>query len=554
MNSLRSRLILGSALIALVPLAAAMLVLTQRLEVMVRAQAAERLEAALGGLRLQMRADADRAQRQLDILARDPQLRRLYLVRPGTSRDLDDYLAERRVLLSLDFLSVSEPGGRVVASGDGAAATPARAPGVRVEASAPILYQGERAGAVKGGLSLDAAFLARLEQSSGIELILRDPAGRPVATTLAAAESAAADQAATPAPPAPGKVRRVTLAGRSYLARDLALPVGSPPEPRITGLISTAPADRTIAAVQWTSVVLGLLGLAVAVALGVLWSSQVSRPVERLAAFSHRVAQGEWDDPLALESVRELETLVAALERMRRDLRGYRDRLVVSERQAAWSQMARMMAHEVKNPLTPIAISIADLERSFDQRRPEFPEILAQAVRTINAEVDALKRLLQEFADFARMPPPEPGPCTANQLLLDLAALYGREVAEGRLAVAAPAHELPLTADRAQLRQAMVNLIKNGLESIDGAGRVTVSASLDGDGVTFAVADNGRGLGEDARARLFTPGFTTKAEGSGLGLTIVQRIALDHRGSIAVESAPGAGTTFRLRLPRTPKA
>ena len=134
-----------------------------------------------------------------------------------------------------------------------------------------------------------------------------------------------------------------------------------------------------------------MLGLALAVLLGLLWSSQVSRPVERLAAFSQRVAQGEWDEPLTLESVRELQTLVAALDRMRGDLRAYRERLVASERQAAWSQMARIVAHEVKNPLTPIAISIADLKRSFDQQRPDFPAILEQAVRTIGDEVDALQ-------------------------------------------------------------------------------------------------------------------------------------------------------------------
>src|SRR5262249_43820248 len=156
--------------------------------------------------------------------------------------------------------------------------------------------------------------------------------------------------------------------------RDVPLSLGTDRGASILGLVSTAPVDRTIAVVQWTSLVLGALGFLIAIALGVLWSSQVSRPVERLAAFSDRVAQGEWDEPLALKSVRELETLVAALDRMRGELRGYRDRLVISERQAAWSQMAQQVAHEVRNPLTPIAISIADLKRSYDQERPEFPE------------------------------------------------------------------------------------------------------------------------------------------------------------------------------------
>lgn len=548
MRSLRSRLILGSALIALVPLAAATLLLTRRIETTVRAQAAGRLEAALGGLRTRLRADGERVAEQLGILARDRELRRLYLVRTGASRDLDDYLAERRVLLGLDVLRVADLSGQVVAPSD--EATAAQSADLRVEGSAPIFYQGERTGVVTGGLTLDAAFLARLERESGIELILRDAAGRTVAATPAVAGGAAGLAGATDA----GAVRRVSLADRSYLARDLVLPIGSARAARITGLISTAPLDRTIAAVQWTSLGLGVLGLALAVLLGLLWSSQVSRPVERLAAFSQRVAQGEWDEPLTLESVRELQTLVAALDRMRGDLSAYRERLVASERQAAWSEMARIVAHEVKNPLTPIAISIADLQRSFDQQRPEFPAILKQAVRTIGDEVEALRCMLQEFSDFARLPAPAPSPCTANDLLAGLAVLYRREVSEGRLAIAAPEHELALTADAGQLRQALVNLIRNGLQAVNGAGCVRVGAALDGDAVAITVADDGPGLGEEARARLFTPGFTTKSEGSGLGLTVVQRIVLDHRGTVAVESARGTGTTFRIRLPRTPEA
>ena len=118
MNSLRARLILGSALIALVPLAAAMLLLTQRIERMVRDQAAERLSAALGGLDVQVREDAGRIETQLRILARDPQLRRLYLVRPAGGRDLTEYLVERRTLLGLDFLRVADAGGHIVAAGE----------------------------------------------------------------------------------------------------------------------------------------------------------------------------------------------------------------------------------------------------------------------------------------------------------------------------------------------------------------------------------------------------------------------------------------------------
>src|SRR6185503_15743989 len=107
-------------------------------------------------------------------------------------------------------------------------------------------------------------------------------------------------------------------------------------------------------------------------------------------------------------------------DRMRADLRGYRDRLRTSERHAAWSQMARQVAHEVKNPLTPIAVSVADLRRSFEQKRPDFPQILDQAVRTIGEEVESLKRLLQSFSELGRMPEPHPEPCVLDDLLGDL--------------------------------------------------------------------------------------------------------------------------------------
>ena len=369
-----------------------------------------------------------------------------------------------------------------------------------------------------------------------------------VATTLAAAESAAAAGLAAAPAGAPG-ARRVTLGERRHVARDLPLPIGPPPHPRVTGLVSTAAAEQAIAAVQWTSVALGGLGLVLAIVLGLIWSSQVSRPVERLAAFSQRVAQGTSDEPLALRSVRELETLGVALDRMRGDLRAYRDRLVTSERQAALGQMARIVAHEVANPLTPIAVSIADLLRSHAQQRPDFPQILDQAARTIGEEVETLRRMLQEFADLGRMPPPALAPVALAGLFVDLEALYGAEAAAGRLRFEPPETNAVVSADAGQLRRALVNLIKNGLESLDGAGRVRVSASVEGDEVVTVIADTGRGLTGERRAQLFTPGLTTKPHGSGLGLTIVQRIVHEHGGRIAVESAPGAGTTFRVHLP-----
>ncbi|MEO5616763.1 MAG: ATP-binding protein [Candidatus Eisenbacteria bacterium] len=582
MNSLRFRLILGFALVAIVPLAVAMGLLGRRIQSAVRDQAEDRLEAALGILRKQLRADGERLGEKLALLARDGQLKRLYLVEAATDAELRQHLANQRFLLDLDYLWVADTSGRVAA--DGAMAVPAggrptgdpvtaealggtATEGLRVtqvsgakslalDAAAPILYRDQRVGWVRGGVLLDQAMLERLAQTSGVELALQDGRGGQIAETLAGAGAASAD-AGTPGQRESRGERtstRVTLAGRSYLAKHVAIDLGAGPHAVIAGFVSTAAADETLAALRTTSLLLGLLGLAIAIVLGTLWSHQVSRPVERLASFSDRISRGEWDEPLELESIRELRTLVAALERMRGDLRTYRDRLTAGERQAAYGQMARKVAHEIKNPLTPIAISIADLKRSFDLKRPDFPQILDQAVRTIGEEVQTLKNLIQEFSDFGRFPAPRFEAFDAGELLTDLRTLHGREADEGRLRIEAPAGATPLTADRTQLRQALLNLVQNGLDATAAGGRVDLWLRNDGDTLEIAVADTGPGLSAGQQAQLFVPGFTTKPKGSGLGLTIVERIVSDHRGTVAVESDPGHGTTFRIRLPRNPGA
>ena len=566
MNSLRLRLILGVALVAIVPLAIGMLFMSQRFERTIREQAAQRLDAALGSLRTQLAADGTRMAGQLTILGSDPSLKRLVLLRPAGDRDLPDFLARQRFLLGLDFLSVADTSGtliadaatmtsepradaeawREIASRPGAVDTVGvdslpHLAGLVLDARAAVPYENVRAATLIGGRALDAALLGQLERTSGVELVLRDVAGGFVASTLG-------DSSATPA--ATGTTaRRVMRGGRSYVSRDLALDIGTAPHATITGLVPTAAVDQTIAALETTSLLLGLLGVAIAVLLGAVWSSQVSRPVERLAAYSDRLARGEWDEPLELSSVRELEILVASLESLRTDLRDSRDRLRVSERHAAWSQMARKVAHEVKNPLTPIAISVADLRRSYELQRPDFPQILEQATRTISEEVESLKRLLNEFSEFARLPAPRFERCDVAQVLAGLEALYAGDVAAGRLRVDRDTAAGDVEADPAQLRQVLVNLVKNGLEAAGDAGRVTVSARAAGATLELAVADSGPGLAAEQRANLFVPGFTTKTQGSGLGLTIAERIVSDHHGSIAVDAGTGRGTTFRIRLP-----
>ncbi len=573
MTSLRSRLILGSSLVTFLPLAIAIYLLTARIEATVRAQAAERVGAALGAMQGQLDFDSRRVLEQIQLIGRDPQLKRAYLLRAVDSRELPEYLTDRQLLFGLGLLEVTDTAGVLLARGaravragsagpaspgDGGLAQPFRAGPIRrsagpflerlegtrglaVQAAAPIRYQGKVAGLVRGGVAIDSAAVARLGLTSGVELVLRDAEGRTVLSTLAIPPGLPAGAA--------GNVERIRLGGQSYLTQSVPLRIGTPPYASLAGFASTAPADQTIAALRLTSTLLGVAGLAIAIVLGMLWSSQVSRPVERLAAFSEKMARGEWDEPLDVHGAAELRTLAAALDRMRHELRVSRARLVVSERQVAWSQMARKVAHEIKNPLTPIAISVADLKRSYEQNRPDFPEILSEAVRTISDEIEVLKRILQEFSDFARFPAPQLAPFRVSSLMDDLRTLYRREAEAGRLLLPPQGSETIALIDPGQIRQALVNLIQNGLEAAGDGGRVAISTSIHAPELEIAVSDTGPGLTAEQEANLFVPGFTTKSHGSGLGLTIVERIVSEHGGSIRVDSRAGSGTTFRIRLP-----
>jgi len=540
LRSLRARWIAGSALVAVVPLAIAIALLSQRVGALVREQAKERLGSSLAGLSVRLTWDHERIERKIKVLSRDPTLKRLLLVRGAGSPELLEYIVERMVLSDFDFLEIADSSGtkllmpRLI---DRMGPPPSW---LSFAAEAPILYEGRVAARLRGGIRLHTAFLSALKSVASIDLVLQDPAGHVVASTMTPARTALVTGGAS--------------AASHLLTRHIPLEVGAPAYATLTGVVATDEADRTIAAFQLTAALLGLVGLAIAVALGTVWSAQVSRPVEELAAFARKVARGEWSEPLTLRSVSELEALVSALETMRSDLATYRERLVTSERQAAWSLMARKVAHEVKNPLTPIAVSVADLKRSYEQQRPDFPEILDRAVRTISEEVDALKRLLQEFSEFARLPAPRLASCAVGALLADVGALYAADITRGRLRVLPLAHPIPIHADAEQLRQVIINLIQNAFEAMGGAGTATLSAQPVAGAVEISVADEGPGLTEEEGAQLFVPGFTTKSQGSGLGLTIAQRIVHDHGGLITVDSTPGHGTTIRVRIPSAPGA
>jgi nitrogen fixation/metabolism regulation signal transduction histidine kinase len=262
------------------------------------------------------------------------------------------------------------------------------------------------------------------------------------------------------------------------------------------------------------------------------------------------VAGGDLSHRVDVPARGELRQLVDAFNRMTGDLAQSREKLAQAERIAAWEQIARALAHEIKNPLTPISMAIETLQRAKERNHPDFDRFFREGTATVLEEVARLKRLATEFGEFARWPKPLLSPVPPAELVRNASALYSSP--PGRLLVESDVvPDLPqVQADRDQIQRALVNLVKNAIEALGGTGLIVLRAVRAGDDViALEVADNGPGIPAGLREKIFRPYFTTKAEGTGLGLAIVQRIAGEHGGRIEVVDTPGGGTTFRLILP-----
>ncbi len=358
---------------------------------------------------------------------------------------------------------------------------------------------------VRGGTFIDGEFLSEMSGLTGVRLAMRDrrrqrwiaPTGSPV---LDWSEPTFTGGDARGEVSLDGTAYRFAAVARNHdLWLVAALPRGE--LDRLTGLVRGLAFGLAAAA---------LVG---AVLAAVLLSGRIARPVRELAEQSRRVAAGDPGAAVVAPAGDEVGELARAFNAMTAELRTSRARLLQTERVAAWREMARRLAHELKNPLFPIQLSIETLRRAWDEPggRDRFAALFRESSDTVLDELQSLRRIIEE--------------------------------APGLGAV---------SADRALLARALGNLVANALEAMPEGGTLRVRAAPAPDGVVIEVADTGPGLDEEQRTRLFTPYYTTKKGGTGLGLAIVQGIVSDHAGRIEARSAPGEGTTFSLYLPRDP--
>jgi two-component system nitrogen regulation sensor histidine kinase NtrY len=236
-----------------------------------------------------------------------------------------------------------------------------------------------------------------------------------------------------------------------------------------------------------------------------------------------------------------------------------REQLVQAERVAAWRELARRLAHELKNPLFPLQTTVENLRRARDASPDQFEDVFRESTGILLSEIENLKSIVGRFSDFAKMPQPELAPVNLNDVVRSVVKLFESQFgAVGRPPITPELHlEENLTiiqADAALLRRAIENLILNAMDAMPAGGVLMLRTSNDEGSVGLEVSDTGSGLTPEECERLFTPYYTTKQHGTGLGLAIVQSVVSDHGGRISVESETGVGTSFHIRLPIKPPA
>ncbi|MGH9504969.1 MAG: ATP-binding protein [Terriglobales bacterium] len=298
----------------------------------------------------------------------------------------------------------------------------------------------------------------------------------------------------------------------------------------------------------------GSAGIVLAILFSGWASSRVTRPVGQLAEAAREVAAGNWNARVPVGSSDELGELAESFNRMTEELLEQRERLVQAERVAAWRELARRLAHELKNPLFPLQLTVENLVRAREQSAEQFDEVFRESSSTLLAEISNLKTIISRFSEFSRMPQPRLQRVQVNAMVQNVARLLQAQLQSPEhppiecrleLAEALP----PLAADPELLHRAFSNLALNAMDAMPQGGTLTLRTRQNGERIVIEISDTGAGLTAEECARLFTPYYTSKEHGTGLGLAIVQSIVSDHGGRIGVRSHPGQGTTFMIELP-----
>lgn len=390
------------------------------------------------------------------------------------------------------------------------------------------LTEGDYTVSVKGGRTIDASVLERIRSSDNLMVQIVSASGEVLVPSRKDWQNE-------------GDISSYSLMGvEGKLVATVQLRVSNDALPVLLRQISMY------------SLVLALAALGVTLLLGFIVARRITRDLGSLVEATQAAARGDLDHQVEIRSNDEVGAVGEAFNTMMIDLKESKERLGMAERVAAWQEIARRLAHEIKNPLTPIQMSMETLRKTYAKNHPSFDEVFEESTATVLEEAARLKRIVAEFSEFARMPKPSKSELSLNELVRSQAALYQGSVdIEKHLDSSLPSIE----ADKDTISQLLLNLIENARDAIgdgDDAAIAIGTESRPEDGtVVLYVDDNGPGISSEIKEKLFTPYFTTKHAhgGTGLGLAIAHRIVSDHHGKIMVSDSPLGGARFRVELP-----
>ncbi len=393
----------------------------------------------------------------------------------------------------------------------------------------PVYYDTEIVGAIWMGWKLGQPFVEKLSQisSSPIEILTSD--GKVILSTIDDREAFSETDYSQGELDLSEVVQGTDLKLKLYVPRAVLRDAGYRIKKQIYTYIFI--------------MVLALFIIAALIARG------ITIPIRRLTNAVDDLSKGNLKGEISVRSHDEIETLVEGFNRMARDLDENTRRLLHAEKIAAWREVARRLAHEIKNPLSPIQLSVQSLMKNYERGSADFGERLKQDGKTVLEEVDRLRRLADEFSAFAKLPKPLMEESDLNEIVRTVARMHGGS--PGIKIITDFDKRLPaVKLDREQIRQVLINLIKNAIEAIDGKGKIRVGTKYypRRERVEVMVEDDGTGMNEDEMRQAFNPYFTTKRGGTGLGLAIALSIVNDHGGRLWLESKKGSGTTFHIEL------
>jgi nitrogen fixation/metabolism regulation signal transduction histidine kinase len=274
--------------------------------------------------------------------------------------------------------------------------------------------------------------------------------------------------------------------------------------------------------------------------------SLITKPLLRLMAATNEIARGNWSTKVRESRFSPLNELIISFNSMTSELLANRNSLIQAEKESAWRDMARVLAHEIKNPLTPIRLSIDRLESKYNLNDKDFDVVFDNVKKVVREEVDNLQGLATEFSMFARLPETNPTLYDMNHQLKSVSEPYYEYV---QFKYNFDDNVQNIYADKNQMKQVFTNLIQNGIQSLGKNGVIVIDTKRKSDNILIKIQDNGRGIKPEDLDRIFDPYFTKREKGTGLGLAIVKRIIEQHSGTISVSSEIDIGTTFTLSLP-----